>query len=220
MILLDQTVAEIARENPAALRVFEKYRIDYCCGGKDPLAAACTERGLSAQELVAEIEIAGSRSVHTRDWATAPLEDLIRHIVATHHVFLAAELPRLETMLAKVIGTHAANHPELKEMEPVFRTLKNELVEHMAREEMILFPAILRGEKRLLAIPISVMEREHASAGRALATLRALSKEYTAPDDACNTFRGLYKGLEEVEQDLHLHIHLENNILFPRAQFA
>jgi len=166
-----------------------------------------------------------------RDWQAAPLGDLVKHIVATHHEYLKLELPTLSNRLAKVHSVHGARDPEtLNRMLKVFGSLRGEMEQHMHKEEVILFPFIEqygRAEAQgkpmppvpfgSIANPIGVMEQEHTSAGDALGEIRALTQNYQLPPYACTTVRTLYEGLQALESDLHVHIHLENNILFPRA---
>jgi len=210
----DLTVGRIAAETPASIRVFEKYGIDFCCGGGIGFGEACTARGLEPGMVLAEIERAAETPAQDpTDWRKAPVDALIDHIIETHHVYLKTELPRLGAMLEKVVAAHGAAVPAIAE---VFEPMKAELEAHLMKEEMILFPLIRSGRPGAMG-PIRVMLAEHDSAGEALERLRAMTGGYRAPSEACNTWRGLYAGLEELERDLHRHIHLENNILFPRA---
>jgi regulator of cell morphogenesis and NO signaling len=215
---MTKTVGEIAAENPSSVRVFEKYEIDYCCGGRIPLADACRARGIQAADLERELsQAAAGRPVDESGWNTAPLGLLIDHILSTHHVYLKRELPRLRVMLGKVLAAHGDHHPDsLVPLSRIFDGLRDELESHMAKEEMILFPAIRNGFG-MVSGPIRVLEHEHDSAGRALAAMRRVTAGYALPQDACNTYRALFSGLQEMETDLHRHIHLENNVLFPRA---
>ena len=230
--LLDgKTVGEIAAQNPASVRVLERHGIDYCCGGKLPLAEACRARGIAAEELIAELERAAAGAPQdARDWSSAALAELIDHILSTHHAYLRTELPRLDGMLARVLNAHSEKHgASLVPLGRTFAALRDELESHMAKEEMVLFPMIrkIEGARESggtqpshcgsINNPIRVMEHEHASAGQALETMRSVTANYTLPEDACNTYRALFTGLDELEKDLHRHIHLENNILFPRA---
>jgi len=167
----------------------------------------------------------------TRDWQTASLNELIDHIPTKHHAWLKTELPRLSRILHKLTEAHGAKHGDtLRALAGTFQALQQELDAHMMKEEVVLFPIIRSLEAASqagvqpapfhggsVANPIRVMEHEHDSAGRALAEMRATTANYTLPADACNTYRALYDGLQELEADLHQHIHLENNILFPRA---
>jgi len=229
----ETTVAEIAANSLAAIGVFERLGIDYCCGGKRPLAEVCHAKGYSLAEVERELEAADSKAPASEtDWNTAPLPALIDHIVETHHVYLKRELPLLSERLAKVHRVYAERRPgELDGLPEVFEELRAELDAHLMKEEIILFPAIKAkvAERETgapapptcfgrLSHPIAQMEHEHESAGAALVRIRELTNDFAIPDYACSTYRALILGLEQLEQDLHRHIHLENNILHPRAQ--
>lgn len=226
-----RTVAEIVAEHPVAARLFEKRQIDYCCNGKRPLDEVCAERGIAMDALSEELEaVLAAQPAPERDWSTERLGELIDHIVATHHEYLRQEMPWIEAKLNKLAEKHAERYPWVVSLRDVFLGLKAELDMHMRKEEMILFPFIVRMEQAALdgagpvfapfgsiRNPITMMEMEHDSAGNALREIRRLSTGYTPPEDACSTFRATLDALEKLEADLHLHIHLENNILFPRA---
>jgi regulator of cell morphogenesis and NO signaling len=215
----DSKVGQIAAEHPLATRVFARHGIDFCCGGGKPLGEVCTQRGLDAATVLAEIEgeLATPSATEAR-WDQAPLGDLVEHILAAYHKPLKEELPRLEAMARKVVDVHRDKQPEtLPELLSVYLGLKAELEQHMAKEEQILFPMIQSGQGSMATGPISVMEHEHDSAGGALRRLRELASDYEVPAEACNTWRALWHGLAALEESLHQHIHLENNILFPRA---
>jgi regulator of cell morphogenesis and NO signaling len=225
------TVRDIALEHPASIRVFEKLGIDYCCGGRKPLAQACEERSIELETVLAAIEQAdGAGQQEDRDWTAEPLEVICKHIVETHHAYVRAELPRLESLAQKVVSRHGSTHPELGEIQQLFESLAVELLQHLSKEEMVLFPYITNLERNLencgprslgcfgaVRNPIRVMMAEHDAAGDTLARMRELSNEFTPPEGACPTYRGFYQALAEFERDLHQHVHLENNILFPRA---
>lgn len=228
----DRTVGEIAAEYPASARVFEKYRIDFCCGGKVPLEEACRARGIDPEALRADLARAvEGPAAGAGEWNTAPLADLIRHIVTTHHEYLKSELPRLSMLLQKVAQAHGERHGAMiGPLSEVYAGLRDELESHMMKEENVLFPLIENMERSRAAgqlpppshcgsvnNPIRVMMHEHDSAGNALAQMRQITSNYTLPQGVCNTFRALWFELQEMERDLHQHIHLENNILFPRA---
>jgi regulator of cell morphogenesis and NO signaling len=224
---MDLTVGSLAAQYPAATRIFERLGIDYCCGGSVPLADACSAKGVEWTAVLSEAEAGGSQKAGT-DWQTAPLPELIEHIVSAHHVYLRTNLPRIEALLGKVRAAHSRNHGEMLErVSPIFEALKDELLSHLDKEEQILFPMIRQlaaGRPQAahshcgsVSNPIRVMLMEHDSAGDALAALRSATSDYRLPEDACNTFKALYFELSELEKDLHQHIHLENNILFPRA---
>jgi regulator of cell morphogenesis and NO signaling len=224
------TVSELARTVPASTRVFQHYGIDFCCGGGKTLAEASKAKGISLDGLLEELEKAERfpERESTTDWNAATAASLIDHILDKHHAYLRSELPRLAGMLAKVIDVHGDHHPDLlRPLSPVYGGLKKELEEHMWKEENILFPLIRQMEQARdaggamprmpVGGPIQVMEMEHESAGNALRQLRQISLNYQPPEDACNTYRALLDGMKKMESDLHEHIHLENNILFPKA---
>jgi regulator of cell morphogenesis and NO signaling len=228
-----KTVREFAVELPGATRIFENLGIDYCCGGGKALEEACLAAGVSAEKTIALLEEAGNTApnpAETRDWNAAPLSDLVAHIVTKHHGFTRGELARLSALLAKVCSVHGENHLELHKLQVIFQGLEEELTGHMFKEEQILFPyienletAAAHGEAvpapffGTVRNPVRMMMQEHDDAGRALRRLREVSSNYQVPADGCVSFRTLYRALEEFEKDLHQHIHLENNILFPRA---
>jgi regulator of cell morphogenesis and NO signaling len=227
----DTRIAEIATQNPATIRIFQRFGIDFCCGGKRPVAEVCAEKQMTFGELRNALESAGAPGAAEMPGAEATLTDLIRFILDKYHAELRLELPRLGQMAAKVLDAHGARYPEtLPALAATFQGLREELEAHMMKEERVLFPYIerlelltARGEALpaspfgSIQAPIGMMEHEHADAAQALAHLRELTGGYTPPADACATFRGLYSGLAELESALHEHIHLENNLLFPRA---
>jgi regulator of cell morphogenesis and NO signaling len=228
----EKTVREIALENPATVRVFETLGIDYCCGGKRMLGDACAHAGVPLDRAI-ELLASANRQTAAEDasgWSEVPMRVLAGHIVKKHHAYVRQEVPRLESLFTKVIGRHGANHPEVAQIEALFAAMDQELSTHMLKEEQVLFPYIENMENAIDAgkslppaffgsvkRPIANMLADHDDAGSLLERMRQLSNGYAPPDGACPTFRGLYKGLEEFERDLHRHVHLENNILFPRA---
>ncbi len=226
---LDRTLGEIVATNPDAARVFERLGIDYCCGGQSTLADACRRAGLAPLRVAESLEAAQAANPDSVAWTKAPLHDLVGHIVNTHHAYIRREVPRLQTLLAKVIERHGENHPELRRIRTVFNDMWRELEMHLVKEENVLFPILERLEEsaqgnesvpRLMGSvdsPIHRMRSEHQDAGEQLGSLRKLSNGYQLPPDACVAYGALYQGLEEFERDLHEHIHLENNILFPRG---
>ena len=218
-VTVETKVGQVAAEHPLATRVFARHGIDFCCGGGRPLGEVCEEKGLDAQavleEIRSELEAPGGSEVR---WDQAPLGDLIGHILSAYHQPLKEELPRLESMARKVLDVHGDKDPErLAELLSVYLELKFELDQHVAKEEQILFPMIDSGQGAMADGPISVMRLEHDSAAAALRRLRELTNGYEVPAQACNTWRALWHGLAALEESLHRHIHLENNILFPRA---
>ena len=230
--IAEKTVRELALENSSATRVFERMGIDYCCGGNKPLDEACRAANLSLEEVQQELDSAKQESEKgaDRDWQREPLSELIAHINATHHKFVRTEIARINPLLEKVCGVHGKNHSELSHIQALFRGLAQELTSHMMKEEMVLFPyiekmeeSVLQGEPLLpapfgtVSNPVAMMEHEHDSAGNALRAMRKASNDYVAPEGACASYQALYRAFAEFEADLHQHIHLENNILFPRA---
>lgn len=230
--IAEKTVAEIALENPSGIRVFESLGIDYCCGGKRPLSDACARAHVDRDRVLALLEEAkqDSLAAESGEWSARPLGEIIQHIVQRHHAYVRQETPRLEALLTKVVARHAAAHPEVKRIEELFLAIGQELSSHLMKEEQILFPYIERMEQSIQAgggippaffgtvkRPIANMIAEHDDAGALLSRIRTLANEYVAPEDACPTLLALYRGLEEFESDLHHHVHLENNILFPAA---
>ena len=218
------TVREIAVENPAATRVFETLGIDYCCGGKRSLSAACAAANVPLETAIGLLN-ACDRTQESDVPNDAALGVITRHIVERHHGYVRSESPRIAGLLAKVCGKHGAAHPELSEVQSAFTALAADLAAHMMKEERILFPYIeaLSGLVPPAACfdtvesPIAAMIADHEDAGEILSKIRALTNGYQAPQGVCPTFQALYRALEEFERDLHRHVHLENNILFPRA---
>jgi regulator of cell morphogenesis and NO signaling len=229
----EKTLRELALENPAATRVFEQLGLDYCCGGSQSLEDACIAANVSIDHVLDSIETAEQSTQvrqQDRNWQTAPLSELIAHITNTHHQYVRAEINRLEPLLDKVCAVHGKGHPELLQIRTTFQGLAQELTIHLMKEESVLFPYIRRAEEASLQKerpvpapfgsvknPVAMMEHEHDSAGNALRTMRSTSAGYVAPPEACTSYQTLYRALADFEADLHQHIHLENNILFPRA---
>jgi regulator of cell morphogenesis and NO signaling len=230
--ITEKTVREIALENPSSIRVFESLGIDYCCGGKRPLSDACSHANVDTDrvlELLATAKL-DTQAPDAGGWKARPLVELMAHIVAKHHGYVRQETPRIHGLLTKVVAKHGPTHPEIVQIDDLFSAIAQELSTHMLKEEQVLFPYVERMEAALAAgqpvpmaffgtvtRPIANMVAEHDDAGAVLSRIRALSNGYTAPAGACPTFVGLYQGLAEFERDLHHHVHLENNILFPRA---
>lgn len=224
------TVRELAIQMPDATRVFEKFKIDYCCGGNTPLAEACAKAGVDLQQLEQELKNTGTATQIQADFREVTLPRLIDHIVNKHHVFTRNEMVRLEALMMKVVSVHGKNHPELSEASALLKTLGEELNPHMFKEELVLFPYIVQLDRSAILKtrapfapfgtvnnPVRMMMKEHDAAGEILRELRRVTNDYTVPADVCISYETLYKALNGLEQDLHQHIHLENNILFPKA---
>lgn len=235
-----RTVRDIVVEHPETLEVFEDVQIDYCCGGGKTLAEAAGMAGLTVAPFIERLRqavdasdgAADGRSDISRRLAGAPLHEVVEHVLTTHHVYLRQVLPRLDALFEKVLAAHGDRHGEtvLEPLRRVFRGLRDEISAHLQKEEMVLFPLIRSLEEYRsggretwenhcgsMEHPIRQMTLEHDNAGNALAEMRRISGSYRLPADACPTFAALYEGLQNLEEDLHQHIHLENNILFPRA---
>ncbi len=229
--LRNKSVGELVKLDFRAADVFSSYGIDFCCGGKISVAEACASSGCDEQKVINDLEAlhhqAGSAAHDFDSWKIDFLSD---YIINTHHQYVTKTIPQILPLAQKVAEVHGAHHSEVVVIYDLFQQLANELLMHMQKEEMVLFPYI----KKLVAAesagscndpscfgtiasPISVMEQEHETAGIILKQLYRLSDGYSAPEDACNTYRVLYGKLKEFEDDLHRHIHLENNILFPKA---
>lgn len=219
----DRTVGEIVAENPSQARVFQSYGIDFCCQGGRTLREACTLKGIGLESVIEQLEAANAiPNEPENNPALLPPVELIEHIVNKHHAFLRADLPRIHAMAERVATVHGGHTPALVEVFHVFRAMAEELDSHMLKEEQILFPAIralCAGSGGVMPLdgPVACMLQEHDEAGAALARMRELTNGFTPPAEACNTYRALFAGLAELEEDLHRHIHLENAVLFPQA---
>lgn len=222
--LLDRTVGELVAERPGRSRVFQTFGIDFCCQGGRTLREACEHKNLAVSSVVEQLEAElADKSAPGKNPAGLPPDELVAYIVETHHEFLRRELPRLHAMSERVANVHGGHTPSLVELFRVFLALEEELEVHMANEEQVLFPAIIalsKGEaaSRALESPITQMRHEHEEVGAGLARLRELSHGFQPPLEACNTYRALFAGLHDLEEDTHRHIHLENAVLFPGAQ--
>jgi regulator of cell morphogenesis and NO signaling len=231
MTVSDSTLRSIALAEPATIRVFEGFHLDYCCGGNRPLREACTEKGLEIESVLAALAAAtGGAEAEAGDFSMATLAELIGHIVAKHHAYVRGELPRLLPMAEKVAAKHGPKHPEFRQIEQQLRVLAGELTLHLHKEETILFPYIEALERNIdgaggaphacfgtVEGPIHAMMNEHEAAGALLESMRASTEGFTPPAWGCPTVVGLLHGLDAFEKDLHRHVHLENNLLFPRA---
>lgn len=219
------TLGELVTERPSAARVLERFGLDYCCGGAATLSEATAAAGIDPQVVLDEL--AGLDPSPVPDWAAMGPGELVEHLVTTHHAYLHRELPRLAALAAKVAEVHGERHPELLEVRRTYDALHADLSPHLFKEERVLFPAVqeLEGAAAMpwfpfgtTAGPISMMLLEHDRAGELLARLRELTGDYRVPDDGCASYRALYEGLAELEADTHLHVHKENNVLFPMVR--
>ena len=232
-VTTEQTARELVLEIPGAARVFEGSGIDYCCGGNQSLGQACSAASVRVEDVLKALDEAqesGKGVKQDINWQSQPLTDLIAHIKNTHHKYTREEITRLSPLFEKVCSVHGERHPELLRIRTTFEGLAHELTVHLMMEELVLFPYVERVEESMLQNerplpapfgtvqnPVAMMEHEHDSADAALRALRTASQGYVAPPDACLSYQSLYRSLAELEADLHQHIHLENNILFPRA---
>ncbi|MFT5734879.1 MAG: regulator of cell morphogenesis and NO signaling [Planctomycetota bacterium] len=215
--LSQRTLADLAVADSTATRVFHQHGLDFCCGGRVSLADACKEAGLDVAQVSSELEAAAALSTHETSWAEAPLNDLVQHLLDRFHADHREELPRLIAMAEKVESVHAEKPDCPKGLAKHLAMMMESLEDHMQKEEQILFPAIEAGRGPEAAMPVRVMESEHRDHGLNLERLAALAHGYEPPADACNTWTALYLGLKQLQEDLMQHIHLENNVLFPRA---
>ena len=225
------TIKEIVTMNFQTAAVFEKHSLDFCCRGGKTVEEACREKGLSPEAVYSELtQLSPSASAETSRFATWPTDFLIDYIIVNHHAYVSRMIPVLMAHTQKVASVHGENHPETVKIAQLFQGVAADLTQHMQKEELMLFPYI----KHLLDTvrtngllrkppfgsaqnPIRMMMQEHQKVGDELYEIRALSNSYIPPADACTTFRVSYKELQDFERDLHQHVHLENNILFPMA---
>jgi regulator of cell morphogenesis and NO signaling len=219
------TLAEVVNAWPDLAGQLERLGLDYCCGGQRTIGDACRLVGLDPEATVEELSQQASPASPPAWTAMAP-EVLVDHLELVHHRYVWEELPRLTVLLDKIVSVHGARHPELAEVEACFADLRADLEPHMLKEERVLFPMIreLVTSSELPSFhcgsiqnPISVMLREHDVVGDLLARLRQLTNDYTPPDDACASYTACYAGLAQLEADTHLHVHKENNVLFPQV---
>ena len=220
------TIADLVIEDPGRARVFERLGLDYCCGGRRSLADACEERGLDVGAVVTSLAAAAADGAAGADEVeTLAIGALCDHIASTHHERLREELPRLSTLWEKVVRAHGAERPEVAEVRATYELLRVELEQHTAEEESTLFPACRALERDGRALPglldeLHGLEGDHEAAGLLLRRLSELTAGYDLGTASCNTHRAAVDGLRELQADLHVHIHEENNVLFPRVRAA
>jgi regulator of cell morphogenesis and NO signaling len=213
------TLADLAVTHPAASRVFHRHRLDFCCGGRRPLAEACAEHGIDADRVIAEIAREEARGDEAR-WDERPLGELVRHIVDHYHQRLRVELPEIISFAAKVESRHADKSSCPRGLRAHLEEVHSSVLDHLAKEEQVLFPMLLGGRVRNALAPVHVMEAEHRDHAENLQKTRRLTADLVAPQEACPTWRALYLRLAAFEAELMDHIHLENNVLFRRALAA
>jgi regulator of cell morphogenesis and NO signaling len=231
LALSQQTVGELAAGTPLSIRVFESWKIDYCCGGRTPLSDACSAVGKSVEAFADALEALTSVPDNAaRDWSFDTLSSMAADIVAMYHVFTREELQTLEPLTRKVLGVHGDSRPELHEVLTLVLALRDDLLPHMLKEEQVLFPYVSQLEDAAtgnrvaptpffgtVKNPVARMMVEHDRVGELLAALRTVTANYNAPDSACFSYRELYRRLVDLELRTHEHIHIENNLYFPRA---
>jgi regulator of cell morphogenesis and NO signaling len=222
-ITQEHTIAEVVNQNFKTATLFQQYGLDFCCGGKKSIAKACGEKGVALPELMQKLELLMQQPApHELNFEQLSLSDLIDHIVKKHHQYLHANLQAVSAYTQKVARVHGENHPDLIEVAYLFDLVKKDLEPHLIQEEQVLFPAIKALEQGLnpqvdLKAIIGALEAEHQFAGESFATIRRLTNQYQPPLAACNTWRVSFAELQEFEADLHEHVHLENNLLYPKA---
>lgn len=228
---LSKTIGEFVAEDYRTAQVFEKYGIDFCCGGGVPLSETCRQRGIDGDAILLEVDAAKSEPLERdRDYAAWALPFLADYIINTHHDYLNKNMGQIAGYAQKIAEVHGENHPEVIEIANIFDRIATNMAAHLREEEEVLFPAIRRihaavkagakpepNDLESIQVCLAKLGPEHEEIGDAVHKIRHLSKEYAVPDDACNTFMLTYRKLKEFEDDLHKHVHLENNILFPKA---
>lgn len=219
---IEQSLAEVVNTVPGSARVLESFGLDYCCGGRRHLGAACTDAGVDPEavlDALSDVELGPEPN-----WAAMDPVELVDHLQVTHHAYLHTELERLAALTDKVANTHGGRHPELLDVRAVYTAIREDFEPHLLKEERVLFPMIRELASSPVVPtfhcgpvrnPISMMMLEHDHVGELLATLRTVTNGYQTPDNGCASYRALYDGLAQMETDTHLHIHKENNLLFP-----
>lgn len=225
-----KSLAQIVTTDHRAAALFEKYHLDFCCKGKRTLEQACNEKNLQVDTIISQLEeIMNTPSNSATDFEQYSPVQLIEHIVQTHHEYVKKEIPQILSYLQRIAAKHGERHPEMVKVFALFTAISEELEQHLRKEELILFPRIRDIEKlslegkahfaqvSYLQSPITVMEHEHDDAGTMMQEIRDLTNDYSLPADACTTYRLSFAALQAFEADLHAHVHLENNLLFPKA---
>lgn len=227
----EQTVGNIVADDFRTAGVFKKYGLDFCCGGDRKLTEACEKKGVNVEEVMEDLQNITVSANDTQNYSNWSPEFLVDYIINNHHHYVRTKLPEIKTYAKKVAKVHGKTYPELNEMLELFLELKDEMLSHLQKEETILFPYIKKLRKAQsngksispelqfssAEKAVAMMEDEHEEAGGLMARLEELSNGFTPPEDACTTFRIYFQNLEAFQNDLHKHVHLENNILFPKA---
>ncbi len=227
VFLINDKIGDIVVKLPKAGEIFKEFKIDFCCGGGRPLSEAIKEQGLNEEEILLKLQKAYEKMQdlkdESNDWENASFSDLIDHVVNTHHAYLNEVLPKLSQLTKTIYRVHGSNHSELSKVYKLFHALKMELEEHLIKEEEIVFPLIKEYESNSSAETldkalktIEELEKEHDAAGDIIKELRKITDNYTIPSDGCESYNLTYRGLELLESDIFQHIHLENNIMFPK----
>jgi regulator of cell morphogenesis and NO signaling len=225
------TIGEIVAADIRTAKVFEAHGIDFCCGGKVALSTICAEKGLNLDVIEKELEVVQSAPVErSQNYSSWTLPFLADYIVNTHHVYLKENDAQIAAYALKIAGVHGAHHPEVIEIAAIFDKIATDMTIHLKEEEEVFFPALKRADaarisgstpeakdRDTIRASLLRLHREHEEIGDAVHLIRHLSKDYAIPGDVCNTFMVTYQKLKEFEDDLHKHVHLENNILFPKA---
>jgi regulator of cell morphogenesis and NO signaling len=226
-----KTIGEIVAADYRTAQVFENHGIDFCCGGKVALETICMEKGVDLAVISAELEaVQGDPAERSQNYSSWALPFLADYIVNTHHAWLRENDEQIASYARKIAGVHGAHHPEVIRISAIFDKIATDMIAHLQEEEEVLFPAIKRAktakiagatpdaaDREIIRVSLLRLHREHEEIGDAVHEIRRLSNEYEIPDDVCNTFMLTYRKLKEFEDDLHKHVHLENNILFPKA---
>lgn len=229
--LKEQTLGQVVSKDYRTADVFKKFGLDFCCGGKQTVAEACENEGVAMTQLAKELTSLGEKTSDTHNYSSWSPGFLIDYIVHNHHAFVRTNLPKIESYLQKVSRVHGDTHDELNDILSEFQVMKEGMISHLEKEEQILFPFIkdlIENNRKgaypddkphfgTVENPVHMMEEEHDEAGESMAKIQRLSDNFTPPEDACTTYRVLFQSLEAFQDDLHKHVHLENNILFPRA---
>ncbi len=219
------TIGEIVAQDYRAAAIFKEAGIDFCCGGKKNIDETCLEKGIDKLELIKKLEkLESTPNTTTHNFNDWDLGFLCDYIINTHHKYVLKSLPEIVHYTEKIADVHGDRHPELNEVYVLFSEINRELLQHLKNEEEVLFPAIKSAVKtaspqlrKIIESEIVRMDREHEFAGGAMDKINELTKQYLVPEDSCNTYQVTFRLLQEFEDDLHTHVHLENNILYPKA---